>query len=310
MDAIAYLVARADENQGCTKETCPVDKSVYGYQPNLGSVIFFLALFTVSGAVYGWQGVKTRTWFFTGAMVIGSLSEVLGYVAKLLLWQDPFSDPGFKMSVVLLTFAPAFYAAGIYYTLKHICLTFGADFSRLRPALYTYIFISCDVFSIALQAVGGALASVATTNSLLNAGDNVMITGLATQVFTLVVFGILAADYGFAIYRNRQHLNPLTVKLRQSLRFKLFIVALWVAYFGILIRCTYRVAELAGGWANNPILRNQYLFITLDGMAVAIAALVLNIWHPGYCFPKEHQDLTTTGEKLRSGSGGDAEAQV
>ncbi len=53
-------------------------------------------------------------------MVIGSLSEVMGYVAKILLWQDPFSDTGFKMSVVLLTFAPAFYAAGIYYTLKHI----------------------------------------------------------------------------------------------------------------------------------------------------------------------------------------------
>ncbi len=53
-------------------------------------------------------------------MVIGSLSEVMGYIAKVLLWQDPFSDTGFKMSVVLLTFAPAFYAAGIYYTLKHI----------------------------------------------------------------------------------------------------------------------------------------------------------------------------------------------
>jgi len=74
-----------------------------------------------------------------------------------------------------------------------------------------------------------------------------MITGLATQVFTLVVFGILAADYGLAIYRNRAHLNPLTTELRQSRRFKLFLVALWVAYFGILIRCSYRVAELAGG---------------------------------------------------------------
>ncbi|KAK4960043.1 phospholipid-translocating ATPase rsb1 [Elasticomyces elasticus] len=96
MDTLAYLVARADENQGCTKSTCPVIESVYGYRPNLGSVIFFLALFTISGGVYAWQGWKTRTWFFTGAMVIGSLSELMGYVAKLLLWNDPFSDTGFK----------------------------------------------------------------------------------------------------------------------------------------------------------------------------------------------------------------------
>ncbi|KAK3059785.1 hypothetical protein LTR53_020289, partial [Teratosphaeriaceae sp. CCFEE 6253] len=61
--------------------------------------------------------------------------------------------------------------------------------------MYTRIFITFDLFSIALQAVGGALASASTTDALLEAGDNVMITGLATQVVTLVIFGVLAADY-------------------------------------------------------------------------------------------------------------------
>ncbi|KAI7118383.1 hypothetical protein KC352_g33568, partial [Hortaea werneckii] len=273
-----HLLIRADQNQGCTQTTCPVSESVYGYRPNLAATVTFLAIF--------------------------SLSEVLGYTAKMLLWDDPFSDVGFKMSVVLLTFAPAFYAAGIYYTLKHICLTFGSGWSRMRPSWYTYIFISCDVFSIVLQAVGGACAAAAETDALLNAGDNIMITGLATQVFTLVVFGLLAADYGVAVYRHRHELNPATVELRQSLRFKLFIVALWVAFLGILIRCTYRVAELAGGWVDNPILRNQGLFIGLDSVAVGIAAVILNIFHPGYCFPgrqerKARQSLEAPGEDLQ-----------
>ena len=117
---VANIIARADENQGCTKSTCPVSESIYGYQPNLGATVFFLALFALSGCVYTWQGIRTRTRFFSIAMVLGSASEVMGYIAKLLLHRDPFSDTGFKMSVVLLTFAPAFYAAGIYYTLKHI----------------------------------------------------------------------------------------------------------------------------------------------------------------------------------------------
>jgi len=245
---MSTLIPRADPNQGCTKATCPPSESVYGYQPSLAATLFFLILFTASGCVYLWQGTRRRTIFFTSAMAIGCLSELMGYVAKLLLWNDPFSDTGFKMSVVLLTFAPAFYAAGIYYTLKHICLTFGSDFSRLRPALYTYIFISCDVFSILLQAIGGALASAAEDMALLRVGDNVMITGLATQVATLAVFGILAGDYALAIYRNRANLNAATAELRQSLRFKLFLAALWIAYFAILIRCCYRVAELAKGW--------------------------------------------------------------
>jgi len=45
-------------------------------------------------------------------------------------------------------------------------------------------------------------------------------------------------------------------------------------------------------------------------MAVAIAALVLNIWHPGFCFPKEQQNPEVTSEKLRNASGGGVEAQV
>lgn len=120
MDNAVHIFTRADPNRGCTKNTCDPSKSVYGYAPNLGATIFFFILFAVSGLVYLWQGIKTKNKFFTGAMILGAISEVLGYVAKFILHNDPFSDLGFKMSVVLLTFAPAFYSAGIYYTLKHI----------------------------------------------------------------------------------------------------------------------------------------------------------------------------------------------
>jgi len=113
---INMLVVRGNENGDCTKTTCPVDQSVYGYQPNLVATIIFLVVFALSGCIYGWQGIKTRTWFFSIAMLLGSASEVVGYIAKLILWNNPFSDLGFKMSVVLLTFAPAFYAAGLYFS--------------------------------------------------------------------------------------------------------------------------------------------------------------------------------------------------
>nr|POE87941.1 sphingoid long-chain base transporter rsb1 [Quercus suber] len=309
MAMVFTLLARADENGGCTKDTCPVEDSIYGYRPYLSATIIFLAVFAISGFVYLWQGIKTKTVFFTSAMCIGALSEVIGYIAKLLLWEDPFSDAGFKMSVILLTFAPAFYAAGIYYTLKHICLTFDPSLSRLRPALYTYIFISCDVFSIVLQAVGGALSSVADTDSVLTTGKNIMVAGLAFQVFTLVVFGLLAADYAWAVYRHRAHLNPATRELRQSLRFKLFLGALWLSFFCILIRCAYRVAELAGGWSkDNQILRSDPLFTGLESVPITIAAVVLNIWHPGYCFPRDVQ--SAGDEKLASSSSDENVAQV
>jgi hypothetical protein len=42
---------------------------------------------------------------------------------------------------------------------------------------------------------------------------------------------------------------------------------------------------MSGGWRND-LMQNETDFIALDGAMVAIAALVLTIWHPGYCFPQ------------------------
>jgi hypothetical protein len=309
MSSYAHIYPRLNPNGDCTLETCDASQSVYGYAPNLAATLVFLIVFTLSGVAYIVQGIKTRTYFFTVAMVCGAISENLGYVAKLILHHDPFSGLGFKMSVVLLTFAPAFYAAGIYYTLKHICLTFGASFSRLRPKLYTWIFISCDFFSIILQAIGGGISSASGDLTVLHIGTNIMIAGLATQVVTLVIFGILAADYGFSVYRHRKSLNPATASLRNTMMFKLFILALWIAYFAILIRCCYRVAELVHGWTHNSILKSEWLFIGLDSVPCALAAVVLNIWHPGWCFPKETQKAVVK-EKGLSESSSDEEARV
>ncbi|GIZ43632.1 hypothetical protein CKM354_000684900 [Cercospora kikuchii] len=303
MATTLHLFPRLDPNQGCTQDTCDVSRSIYGYRPNLVATVVFFCIFALSGLAFVFQGIKSRTWFFSSVMFVGCLSMTLGYAGKLILNNDPFSDAGFKLTVVLFTFSPAFYAAGIYYTLKHICLTFGASFSRLRPQWYTYIFISCDFLSIVLQAAGGAVASASEDMSVLRIGDNIMISGLALQVVTMVAFAALVIDYAWAVRRNLDRLNPETAVLRNSMRFKLFCVALCLSYTCILIRCAYRLAELSGGWSDdNKILRNEGLFIGLDSVPCAIAAVVLNIWHPGWCFPKEQQDIASRAVSSDSGS--------
>lgn len=92
------------------------------------------------------------------------------------------------------------------------------------------------------------------------------------------------------MYKQHEHLRSATAELRRSSRFKAFVVALWVAYFGIQIRCCYRVAELCGGWGSE-IMRNQALFIELDTLPVGFAAVVLNVCHPGWGFPVELRGL-------------------
>ncbi|GAB7348195.1 hypothetical protein MBLNU459_g6199t1 [Dothideomycetes sp. NU459] len=274
-----------------------------GYAPNLGANAFFTAFFFLSCVVFIIQAIRYRNWWgFTIATTLGTALEGVGYVSRIMLHSDPFSDVGFKLNIVCLTFAPAFLSAGIYLLLKHLCLTFGPQFSRLRPQLYTYIFISCDLLSIILQGAGGALsASAADGSNLLNIGVDVMIAGLSSQVVTLAIFAALAADFFCGVWRHKHELPVATAPLRNSTRFKLFLAFTVVAFLCIFIRCCYRIAELSGGWGN-PIMRKEAEFIVLDSVMIMIAALVFNIFHPGLCFDRSNDSLAAPKEKSAGGS--------
>ena len=59
-------------------ELCPVENSIYGYQPNLAGNSIFLALFAISAAAHTFQGIRYKTWTFLIAMSIGCVLEVGG----------------------------------------------------------------------------------------------------------------------------------------------------------------------------------------------------------------------------------------
>lgn len=325
------------------------DEHADGYAPNLGANVFFTVIFALSSVTFLAQGFRWRGWWgFTAATTLGTALEAIGkatlrkrqqfvqqltyksgYIARILLWQNPFSNAGFDMNVVLLTFAPAFFSAGIYLLLKQFCLVFGPQFSRLRPQLYSYIFISCDVLSIILQCAGGALSATASDgDNLLTIGENIMIAGLAFQVFTLLIFAILAGDVFYSMYKHRYELPAHTSSLRASRKFRFFVGATVFTFLCIFIRCCYRIAELQGGWGST-IMRNETEFIILESVYVlhlalvlscarpanvinsmiTLAALAFNIFHPGYCFKRPVAENGATFLR-QTGKVSDAESET
>jgi len=233
------------------------------------------------------------------SLVVGILAEAIGYGGRIMMHNDYFNGTAFKIQIICLTIAPAFLAAGIYLTLKHTVVVFGANFSRIQPKWYTWIFICCDIFSILIQAAG---AGIAAAGSHTKTGNNIMIFGLSLQVFTLALFGLLASEYAFRVYKFRQQLNATTTQLRRTIYFKGMIVSIAVSYTVILIRCIYRVAEMAGGWRNS-LMQNEVLFIVLDSVMCAIAVVVLNVFHPGFLF----QESRAVEKGHRSTAGASAE---
>lgn len=150
-------------------------------------------------------------------------------------------------------------------------LTVGPEFSRIPAKYYTWIFISCDLLSLILQGAGGGIAATADDNkSMQDVGNNLMMAGIVWQVFTLLVFGVLAADYAKTAASRRSEFNQSVINLVSNTRFRLFISSLVIAYLAIFTRCVYRIAEMAGGWRNS-IMQDETDFIVLDGVYVILA---------------------------------------
>ncbi|KAF3801371.1 Protoporphyrin uptake protein 1 [Colletotrichum gloeosporioides] len=259
---------------------CPVEATVYGYYPNVGGNAFLLTIFIICTVSQLSLGVKYRLRAFTTVMVIGCLLEALGYIGRLMMSKNPWSGVGFRLQVICLILAPSFLAAGIYLTLKHLVLYIGPENSRLAPKWYTWIFISCDAISFLMQAAGGAAASSSDGGSAAETGNNIMIAGIAVQVVTMGICGLLAVD----LPGGRSGTGAVGQVIRPSWMFRFYLSASAAAFIAIFIRCIYRLPEMAGGWGN-PLMRKEEEFIVLDGMMIAVACLLVSIAHPGIFFP-------------------------
>lgn len=92
-----------------------------------------------------------------------------------------------------------------------------------------------------------------------------MMVGFSSHVVTLIIFGAIAANVFFRIRKYHGRFNESTTTLRSSKRFKRLLIAIAVAYSTILVRCIYRIAEMAGGW-RNKFMQDQAGFIVLDSL--------------------------------------------
>lgn len=99
--------------------------------------------------------------------------------------------------------------------------------------------------------------------------------------------------------------DPTHAKLRASWIFRAFLCALALSTLCIFIRSIFRVAELSEGW-EGALVKNQKLFIGLEGATVMVAVLSLNAFHPGLCFREGYTPKTRgirSGRKGRSDVG-------
>lgn len=184
-----------------------------------------------------------------------------------------------------LTIAPAFFSAAIYLCLSRIIDIYSASVSRLKPQFYTYIFVTCDLISLILQAAGGALTATANPDqrALHDAGLHTMIAGLAFQVASMLLFMVLAGEYAWRLKQNWESRNKHLAYIYTTRQWKLFIIGkcccgypkwsinadhtitgLVIATVTIFARCIFRVIELSEGF-NGHLFNDEIVFMIFEG---------------------------------------------
>jgi hypothetical protein len=141
----------------------------------------------------------------------------------------------------------------------------GPQFSPIKAILYPWIFMSCDLFSLVLQAIGGGMAASANDSTGAETGGRIMLAGIVFQVATFTFLYGLSAWFILNLMRNRSTLTSEAVAILHGRDFKIFAYGMLIASIAIYVRCVYRIAELAGGWAND-IMRDEVGYIILDGV--------------------------------------------
>ncbi|KAL8709907.1 MAG: hypothetical protein Q9220_005357 [cf. Caloplaca sp. 1 TL-2023] len=271
----------------CTLKTCPLALANVDYVPSLAGNALYLAIFSLLLLIQLAFGFRWRTWSFTGSIFGGLVLEIIGYAARIQMHDNPFKSDPFLMYLVVITIAPCFLTAAIYLSLSRIILVYGEHLARFKPRTYTIIFICCDVFSLVLQAIGGALADTADTHSAEQSGINIMIAGLSFQVVSLTVFAVLCADFAWSVRKSsgpsREQLQQRLLSTSSVRTFYAFIGVLFTATLTIYVRSCFRVAELQGGF-DGHLANDEVTFMILEGAMVSIACIALTAVHPGMVF--------------------------
>lgn len=191
---------------------------------------------------------------------------------------------------------------GVYFLLAKFSMIYGQGVSRLPPMAYSYIFISVDLASIVLQAIGGGMAATALQDDKdTDSGTHIMVAGLAVQVAGMSAFFILGLDFMWRVIKkekqalaanphlSRQELDALLFEPKYaSIRnkrplFRIFIGAIIICSVLIYIRCIYRLIELAEGWSGYLITHERY-FLVLEALIVFLGVFCLSAVHPGFVF--------------------------
>ncbi|QRW24452.1 RTA1-like protein [Rhizoctonia solani] len=254
-----------------------------GYIPNTGAaVIFFLLYLAVAGHAT-WLILRHKGRYMTALVICGYI-YALGLILRIAYGKN-YSSLGLYVFLNMCTvLSPCGFIATVYVLLGRLSQhMYAEEYLLIRPSWITKIYVTSDVFTLLVQATGGAMAASDDAEKAKLAG-RIFLAGLILQ---LISFATYVFVFGMFIYwmkteRVVQWNDTRTRPWRKH--WKGLVYAVIISCVGIFIRCIYRTAEGSQGFSGHSLSHEAYFYV-LDVLPLLCAVAVYNyVWPPAILF--------------------------
>lgn len=279
---------------------------IYGYTPAIALGALGVALFAIAFVGHVFLLLTYKTWYFS-LLCVGTLMEIIGYVMRILSSKkDPYSVPFFVVQYFFIVVAPVTFSAAIYVILSKMIQRVGKEYSPVPPKLILWTFITCDIIATIVQILGAGLVGSAYSNQKNpNTFNNILLAGLAFQVFDFLIFIIL-----FSWFLSKAW-KVMSSSMRQ------FAVATMFATLAVYLRTCFRLAETAQAiipaalcasyvltavqGLKKALSSHEVYFGCLEFAPIVMAVYLFLYYHPGRWLSKEETTHPPSQMSQRSG---------
>lgn len=174
------------------------------------------------------------------------------------------------MQSLFILLAPILFAASVYMFLGRTIRISNREQLAILPVRWiTRIFVGGDVTCFIVQAAGGGVLSAAKSQSTIDIGNYIILTGLALQIAVFAVFIVTAALFHVRFLRISSDVGSRTSR------------QLWLLYTTstlITARNIYRVLEYGFG-QDGYLIGHEWTLYVFDAGLMILVMLTSAAWY-------------------------------
>lgn len=255
------------------------------YIPSDTLSAIFLALVFITGVAQMVLTFRYKVkWMIV--MTLGCFTFAIGLAARFPFARDPHSKTIFIIEYLFVVLSPCAFIASTYVVLGRIARYLHCDkYLLIRPTRVTIVFVTADLITFAIQALGGTLV-VSDPGDLdrVELGGNLFKVGFILQVLCFSFFCLLVAIFAHRVRSRERSIWTADADAHKPWHsdWRALLGALVVACVTVMIRSVYRMAESLEG-LHGKLATTEWIFYVFDVVPLCICiATFVPFWPPRF----------------------------